>query len=286
MPRLVYINGKLVAKEKAAISVFDHGLLYGDGVFEGIRVYGRKVFRLEQHLRRLYAGARVIRLDIPMGMAEMGQAVQETVAANSDLADAYIRLVVTRGPGTLGLDPYKCSEPRVIIIVDTIVMYGAERYEKGLEVIIARTLRTPPESLNPRVKSLNYLNNILAKIECHDAGVPEAIMLNHAGQVAEASGDNVFIVRGEAVQTPPLEAGCLEGITRQEVLDICRVLGKRAEEANLRPEDLFGADECFLTGTAAEVIAVTHINGKAVADGRPGRLTRAIREEYLRRTRE
>ena len=284
MKRLVYVSGRLVPKEEACVSVYDHGLLYGDGVFEGIRVYGGQAFRLEKHVRRLFDSARSIRLAIPMTAAEMSQAITDTVAANSDLRDGYIRVLVTRGVGNLGLNPNHCGRPAVIIIVDTVALYPPELYEKGLAVITAATMRNHPNALSPRIKSMNYLNNILAKIEGLEAGVPEVVMLNHLGMVAECSGDNIFIVRDGQVRTPSLNAGALEGITREEVLDICRVQGRVALECDVTRHDLYIADECFLTGTAAEVIAVTHVDGRMVGDGAVGPVTKAIQAEFRRRT--
>ncbi len=284
MGRMVYVNGNLVPNDEAKISVFDHGLLYGDGVFEGIRVYAGKVFRLEKHIRRLYEGARAIRLGIPLSDDEMTRAVLDAVAANPELRDAYIRLLVTRGVGTLGLNPLLCKGPQVIIIVDTIALYPEELYEQGLEVITAKTRRMHPAALNPGVKSLNYLNNILAKLEGIDAGAPETLMLNQDGHVAEATGDNLFIVRDGVVQTPLVSDGILVGVTRAEVLDICRVQDRRTEEVSITPDDLYGADECFLTGTAAEVIPVVRVDGKSIGDGRPGPVTREVLGEFRRRT--
>ena len=284
MSRLIYINGELLPKDQAKISVFDHGLLYGDGVFEGIRTYGGRVFRLEKHLRRLYAGAEAIRLTIPLSQAQMAHAVTETVAANGDLSNGYIRLVVTRGVGTLGLNPMLCGSPQVIIIVDTITLYPKELYENGLKLITATTVRNHPKALNPFVKSLNYLNNILAKLEGIDAGVPEALMLNHEGYVAEATGDNVFIVHNGVVQTPPVSAGILEGITRGEVIDICREQGREVQEVATRLKDMLVADECFLTGTAAEVVPVVSVDGRAIGDGKPGPVTLDILGAFHRRT--
>lgn len=280
MARLVYLNDQLVAKEDAKISVLDHGLLYGDGVFEGIRVYAREAFRLQKHLERLYAGAQAIRLTIPLGLQEMAEAVRKTIAANSDLVDGYIRLVVTRGVGNLGLNPLICKPAQVIIIYDTIALYPRELYENGLSIITAKTVRNHPLSLPPKVKSLNYLNNILAKIEGLDAGVIETLMLNHRGEVTEATGDNIFIVRGGTVQTPALECGFLEGVTRDEVIDICRARGRKVEEIILLPADLLAADECFLTGTAAEVIPVVKIDGNTVGNGRPGPVTAEILQAF------
>jgi len=282
--RLIYMNGQLVTKENAVVSVFDHGLLYGDGVFEGIRVYAREAFRLEKHLERLYAGAEIIRLAIPLTIQQMTAAVRQTIDANPDLADGYIRLVVTRGVGGLGLNPMICKQPQVIIIYDTITLYPRELYENGLHIITAKTVHNHPQAIPPKVKSLNYLNNIMAKIEGLDAGVLETLMLNYRGEVAEATGDNIFIVRGGAVQTPALECGFLEGITRAEVFDICREKGLQVEELVLWPKDLLAADECFLTGTAAEVIPVVKIDGHTIGSGKPGPVTRAILDVFHART--
>jgi len=285
MGRLVYLNGALVPRDEAKISVFDHGLLYGDGVFEGIRVYGGRVFRLDEHLKRLYEGARAIRLTVPLDQEAMAQAIWDTVAANSHLTDGYIRLVVTRGVGTLGLGPTLCKQGQVIIIYDTIALYPEELYEKGLELVTAKTVRNHPDALDPHVKNLNYLNNILAKIEGLDAGVVEALMLNYRGDVAEATGDNVFIVRGGVVQTPSLDSGILEGITRDEVIRLCRDKGREVQEIRITVDDLLAADECFLTGTAAEVIPVVKLDGHTIGDGKPGPVTREILADYRRLTR-
>jgi branched-chain amino acid aminotransferase len=282
--RLIYMNGQLVTKENAVLSVFDHGLLYGDGVFEGIRVYAREVFRLEKHLERLYSGAEMIRLAIPLTIQQMAAAVRQTIDANPDLIDGYIRLVITRGVGGLGLNPMICRQPQVIIIYDTITLYPRELYENGLYIITAKTVHNHPQAIPSKVKSLNYLNNILAKIEGLDAGVVEALMLNYRGEVAEATGDNIFIVRGGTVQTPALECGFLEGITRAEVIDICREKGIRVEQIVLWPKDLLAADECFLTGTAAEVIPVVKIDGHTIGSGKPGSVTRAILDAFHART--
>ena len=285
MGRLVYLNGALVPRDEAKISVFDHGLLYGDGVFEGIRVYGGRVFRLDEHLKRLYEGARAIRLTVPLDQEAMAQAIWDTVAANSHLTDGYIRLVVTRGVGTLGLGPTLCKQGQVIIIYDTIALYPEELYEKGLELVTAKTVRNHPDALDPHVKNLNYLNNILAKIEGLDAGVVEALMLNYRGDVAEATGDNVFIVRGGVVQTPSLDSGILEGITRDEVIRLSREKGREVQELRITTDDLLAADECFLTGTAAEVIPVVKLDGHTIGDGKPGPVTREILADYRRLTR-
>jgi branched-chain amino acid aminotransferase len=284
MDRVVYLNGQLVAKSEAKISVFDHGLLYGDGVFEGIRIYEGRAFRLDKHIRRLYHSGQAIRLAIPLAPPEMSRAIAETMAANSDLRNGYIRVAVTRGEGDLGLNPFQCRQPQVIIIADTIALYPEENYEQGLHIITASVIRTPPNSLSPRIKSLNYLNNILAKIEGLDAGVPEAIMLNHQGLVAEATGDNVFIVRGGEVLTPPTADGILEGVTREEVLDICGAQGRPSHEVSITRYDLYTADECFLTGTAAEVVPVTQIDHRIIGDGVIGPVTREFLAEFRQRT--
>ena len=280
----VWLNGELVPCAEAKISVFDHGLLYGDGVFEGIRSYGGKVFRMESHVRRLFDSARGIRLAIPMSQEEIAAAIVATLEANG-LEESYIRVVVTRGVGTLGLDPNRCEKPSVIIITDKIALYPEELYRNGLEVITAATMRNHPNAVNPRLKSLNYLNNILAKIEAIDAGTLEAVMLNHLGYVAECTGDNLFIVRDGVLFTPPSSAGILEGVTRNEILSIARAFRIEVREENLTRHDIYVADECFLTGTAAEVIPVVVIDKRTIGDGKPGPLTRRLAEEYHRRTR-
>ena len=246
----IYISGKFYDKQDAKISVYDHGFLYGDGVFEGMRSYGGKVFRLPQHLERLWASAKAIWLTIPMTQEAMAQAVYDTLAING-IRDGYIRLVVTRGAGALGLDPNKCSDPQVVIIADHIQLYPRELYEKGLEIITASTIRNHSAALSPRIKSLNYLNNILAKIEGLQAGCVEALMLNAKGEVAECTGDNIFIVRKGTLMTPPIDAGILEGITRDAVIELAQAAGLPVQQIPLTRHDLFIADECFLTGTAA-----------------------------------
>jgi len=281
----VWLNGKLVDRDQAVISVFDHGLLYGDGVFEGIRSYNGKVFRLDKHVRRLFDSARGLRLEIPLPPEGVAAAVIETLKANA-MADAYIRLVVTRGEGTLGLDPNRCPKPGMFVITDRIALYPQELYENGLDIITASTMRNHPNALNPRLKSLNYLNNILAKIEAIDAGVLEAVLLNHLGYVAECTGDNIFIVRDALVFTPPISAGVLEGITRDEIIDIARKAGMQVREENLTRQDLYVADECFLTGTAAEVVPVVRIDNRTIGTGKPGPVTKRLLEEFHRRTRE
>jgi branched-chain amino acid aminotransferase len=275
----VSINGKLFDQSEAKVSVYDHGLLYGDGVFEGIRIYAGKVFRLREHVERLYESARHIHLEIPLSREALTQAVLDTVRAN-DKQEGYIRLLVTRGAGTLGLDPRKTSDPQVIVIVDDISLYPAELYEKGLEIVTAATIRNHPNALNPRIKSLNYLNNILAKIEGARAGCPEALMLNHKGEVAECTGDNVFVVKRGLLRTPPPDAGILEGVTRNAVIELACAAGIPFQEATLTRHDIYAADECFLTGTAAEVIAVVKCDDRVIGTGKPGPITRQLRERF------
>lgn len=279
MSRQVYINGQLVPAEQATVSVFDHGLLYGDGVFEGLRSYGGKVFRLAEHVERLYDSARAILLDIPMSREAMAKAINDTVKANG-LDDGYIRAVVTRGAGTLGLDPNRCSNPRVIIIADSIQLYPKEFYENGLELITSSVIRNHPAALSPRIKSLNYLNNILAKIEGLKAGCVEALMLNHKGEVAECTGDNFFLVKHGQLSTPPLDAGILEGVTRNAVLEIAREAGIPTMERPLTKHDVYVADECFLTGTAAEVVPVVKVDDRVIGSGRPGAITKDLTERF------
>ncbi|MCA9111326.1 MAG: branched-chain-amino-acid transaminase [Planctomycetaceae bacterium] len=280
----VYINGRLLPKEQAVVSVFDHGLLYGDGVFEGIRVYGGKVFLLDEHVQRLYESALAIRLVIPMTTAEMTKAVEETVAANG-ITDGYVRLVVTRGAGTLGLDIRRTSDPQVIIIADTITLYPPELYENGLELVTASTIRNHPAALSSRIKSLNYLNNILAKIEGTDQGKVEALMLNHKGEVAECTGDNIFIVKDGVLKTPSPDAGILEGITRNAVIRLAEQDGTTVEQTTLIRHDVYVADECFLTGTAAEVIPVVSVDGRLIGNGKPGPVTKRLLELFQKLTR-
>jgi len=275
----IYISGKLYDKADAKISVYDHGLLYGDGVFEGIRVYGGKVFRLRQHLDRLYESARHIHLEIPLTKEKLADAVTDTVRVNAR-AEGYIRLIVTRGAGYLGLDPRKTTDPQVIIIVDEISLYPRELYENGLNLVTVPTSRNHPNALDPRIKSLNYLNNILAKIEAVQAGCVEALMLNHKGEVAECTGDNIFVVKRGVLQTPPPDAGILEGITRNAVLELARAANIPARETALTRHDVYTADECFLTGTAAEVIPVVKCDGRVIGNGKPGPVTRQLRERF------
>ncbi|MEM9185435.1 MAG: branched-chain-amino-acid transaminase [Planctomycetota bacterium] len=280
MPKQVFVNGQLVPAEQASVSVFDHGLLYGDGVFEGLRIYSGKVFRLGQHLERLYDSAKAIWLEVPMTVEAMTQAVVDTVAAN-DLIDGYIRLIVTRGAGTLGLDPRKCSDPQVIIIADTIALYPPEYYEHGLEIITSSVIRNHPAALSPRIKSLNYLNNILAKIEGIQAGCIEALMLNHKGEVAECTGDNLFLVSKGRLLTPPLDAGILAGVTREAVMELAVDAGIETREAPLTKHDIYIADEVFLTGSAAEVVPVVKVDSRVIGDGKPGPTTNLLKQRFV-----
>lgn len=280
MAQKIWLDGKLVDREDAKISVFDHGLLYGDGVFEGIRVYSGRVFELDAHIERLYESARAIRLAISMGSDDLSAAVTETVAAN-DIADGYIRLLVTRGEGNLGLNPFVCKKSGIIIIADSIQLYPEELYETGMKVTSASTVRNHPLAIPPQAKTLNYLNNILAKIEALDSGVPEVIMYNHEGYVAEASGDNVLIVKNNVICAPPAEAGALPGITRSIVIKLARQENIQVVEKNLTRFDLYVADEFFLTGTAAEIIGIVEIDKRVIGDGRPGPITRMLRDKFF-----
>jgi branched-chain amino acid aminotransferase len=277
----VYINGKFYPKPDAKISVYDHGLLYGDGVFEGLRIYSGKIFKLKEHVDRLFESARAIRLEIPLSHDEMMKAIQATVDLNQK-RDGYIRPIVTRGAGYLGLDPRKCGEPQVIVIVDDISMYPDEMYEHGMEIVTVATIRNHPNALNPRIKSLNYLNNILAKIEGQLAGCAEALMLNHKGEIAECSGDNVFLVRHGKLLTPSIESGILEGITRNTVIDLAKAAKIPVIEQPLTRHDLYVSDECFLTGSAAEIIPVTKCDARVIGTGKPGPVTKQLREAFTR----
>jgi branched-chain amino acid aminotransferase len=277
----IWLDDKLVDEADAKISVFDRGLLYGDGVFEGIRVYSSKIFELKAHIKRLYESAKAIRLEIPMGRDELIKAVEKTVEANG-VIDGYIRLVVTRGTGNLGLNPFVCESARVFIIADNIQLYPEELYEKGMKVISATTVRNHPLAIPPQVKSLNYLNNILAKIEALDVNAAEAVMYNHEGYVAEATGDNVFIVKDGVIYTPPVEAGALGGITRGVVIRLAGAAKLKVVEKNLTRFDLYVCDEFFLTGTAAEVIGVVEIDGRIIGNGRPGPYTRLLRKNFFK----
>ncbi|MSU35531.1 MAG: branched-chain-amino-acid transaminase [Pedosphaera sp.] len=275
----VYIDGQFLAENEAKISVFDHGLLYGDGVFEGIRAYHNRVFKLTEHIERLYWSAKAILLDIPMSRQEMIEATLATCRAN-DLRDGYIRLVVTRGRGTLGLDPRRCPKASVIIIAGQIKLYPSEYYDKGLTIVTVPTTRNLVNSVNPAIKSLNYLNNILAKIEANNAGVEEAIMLNSEGFVAECTGDNIFLVQKGRLMTPPLSAGALYGITRNAVIDCAQELGIASSEPSLTRYDVYNADEMFLTGTAAELIPVVKVDGRVIGTGTPGPLTAKLNARF------
>jgi branched-chain amino acid aminotransferase len=277
----VWIDGNLYEKDQAKISVYDHGLLYGDGVFEGLRVYQGRIFECEKHLDRLMDSARAIRLTPPLGRTELKSAMREVLDANG-VTDCYMRLIFTRGVGYLGLNPNRCSAPSTIIIADHIDMYPREMYEKGMSIITATVIRNHPNSCSPRIKSLNYLNNILAKIEAADAGVPEAVMLNHEGNVSECSADNIFIVRGGQLQTPGTADGILEGVTRGTILNLAKKMGIDAVEKTLQRYDLYVAEECFLTGTAAEVVPVTRIDGRPIGAGVPGPLTGKLTEAFSR----
>jgi branched-chain amino acid aminotransferase len=281
----IYIDGKFYSEANAKISVFDHGLLYGDGIFEGIRFYNGRVFRLEEHLHRLWDSARSICLEIPMTMREMTEAVLETIRQNH-LRDGYIRLLVTRGIGNLGLNPTQCKSPSVIIIAATIALYHEDFYRKGLTIVTCATRRSNPAALNPAVKSLNYLNNVMARVEANLAGADEALMLNDAGNVAECTADNVFIVKHGQIFTPPVAAGALRGITRSVVFEIAAELGVKARENDITRHDVFVADECFLTGTAAEIVPVVKADGRSIGNGKPGPITARIIARFRQVTRE
>ena len=275
----VYINGKLFDKADAKISVYDHCLLYGDGVFEGIRVYEGKVFRLKEHVERLYESAKAIKLEIPISKEEMIEAILSTVKANNK-QNGYIRPVVTRGAGSLGIDPRKTSDPQIIIIVDDISMYPQEMYEHGMELATVSTIRNHPNALNPRIKSCNYLNNILAKMEGAQAGCVEALMLNHKGELAECSGDNIFLLKRGVLKTPSTDSGILDGVTRNAIIELAKAAGIPVQELALTRHDVYAADECFLTGTGAEIIPVVKCDGRILGNGKPGPITRQLRERY------
>ena len=275
----VFIDGKLSSERDAKISVFDHGLLYGDGIFEGIRAYNGRVFKLQEHIDRLFYSAKAILLTMPMSHAALMKATVETIRANK-LRDCYVRLIVTRGIGTLGLNPRSCKKPSVIIIAGKIQVYPAEMYAVGMNIVTVPTTRNLHSALNPAIKSLNYLNNILAKIEANNAGVEEAVMLNSDGFVAECTADNLFIVKEGKLLTPPLSAGALYGITRQTVIELAEQAGISVGEPNLTRYDLFNADECFLTGTGAEIMPVVKIDGRVIGTGKPGPLTQKLVTEY------
>ena len=281
----IYLDGKFVPESEAKVSVFDHGLLYGDGIFEGIRFYNGRVFRLDEHLDRLWDSARSICLEIPISRAEMTEALLETIRRN-DLREGYIRQIVTRGVGNLGLNPTQCKRPSIIIIATTISLYPKEVCEKGLTVVTCATRRTGAAALNPAVKSLNYLNNVMARIEANLAGADEALMLNEAGNVAECTADNVFIIKRGQIFTPPISAGALRGITRSVAFDIAAELGIKITETDVTRHDVFTADECFLTGTAAEVIPVVKADGRMIGSGKPGSITLRMIGRFREMTRE
>ena len=275
----IFIDGKFYDESRAKVSVFDHGLLYGDGVFEGIRAYHGRVFKLKEHIDRLFYSAKAILLEIPMTHAALMKATVDTCRKNK-LQDCYIRLLVTRGIGTLGLNPRNCKNPSVIIIAGKIQVYPVEMYQRGMDIVTVPTVRNLHSAVNPAIKSLNYLNNILAKIEANNAGVEEAVMLNAEGFVAEGTADNIFVVKNGALYTPPLSAGALYGITRHTVIELAEAAGLNVTEPNLTRYDLFNADECFLTGTGAELIPVVKIDGRVIGSGQPGPITRKLVEDY------
>ena len=276
----IYINGEYFDKENAKISVFDHGLLYGNGVFEGLRAYNGKVFKLEEHIERLWDSAKSIALEIPITKKAMVDAINQTLKLN-DIKEGYVRLIVTRGGGgTLGLNPFECTNPQVIIIAAQLALYPKELYEVGLDIVTASTMRMPPAALNPRIKSLNYLNSIMAKVEGLRAGCEEALLLNHKGEVAECTGDNIFILRNNELLTPPTDAGILEGVTRNVVIALAKKLSIVVKEIALTRHDVYVAQECFLTGSAAELIPVVSIDSRKIGDGKPGPVTKKLLEAF------
>ncbi len=275
----IWLDGTLVDEENAKLSVTDHATLYGDGVFEGIRIYDRKIFQCQAHLDRLFASAEFLRLKIPYTRAELTQAMNDCIKANG-LTDGYIRLVVTRGAGKLGLNPFNCPKPAVFVVADQIELFSPEFYQTGMPVIIAKTVRISPNMLNPKVKSLNYLNNTLAKIESLDAGVSEALMTNVDGNITEGTGDNIFIVKNGVIFTPPADAGILLGVTRGVTMHLARKLNLEVREENFTPQELLAADECFLTGTAAEIIAVTKVNDQPLGTGQVGPFTKQLQDAF------
>jgi len=281
----IYIDGEFFPEAEAKISVFDHGLLYGDGIFEGIRFYNGRVFRLEEHLERLWDSARSICLEIPIDRKEMTEALLETIRQNG-LREGYIRLIVTRGVGNLGLNPVQCKRPSIIIIATTIALYSKEVCETGLTVVTCATRRTGAATLNPAVKSLNYLNNVMARIEANLAGADEALMLNEAGNVAECTADNVFIIKHGRIFTPPISAGALRGITRSVAFEIAEELDFEIKETDITRHDVFVSDECFLTGTAAELIPVIKADGRIIGSGKPGPITKKMLSRFRELTRE
>lgn len=284
MSRNIWLDGKIVDESDAKISVFDHGLLYGDGIFEGIRFYNGRVFRLTEHIERLYLSAKALLLKMPWTLEEVCEATLQTIRANN-LNDGYIRLVVTRGIGDLGLNPYLCPNPSMFIIASGITLYPAELYENGLEVVTCSTRRPTPASLSPQVKSLNYLNNVMAKVEALKAGAKEGLMLNEQGYVAECTGDNVFVVKKGEVITPPVSDGSLDGITRQVIFELCSELGISIREMSMARYDIYTADESFLTGTAAETIPMVKLDERAIGDGKPGPISLRLIEAYRQKVR-
>jgi branched-chain amino acid aminotransferase len=277
--QFIYLNGKFVSKEDAKISVYDHGFLYGDGIFEGIRIYNGNIFKCKEHLDRLYDSAKSIMLEIPLTYAEMQQALIEAVNKNG-LRNGYIRLVVSRGDGNLGLDPRRCPRANIIIIVEQLAIYTEDDYRNGLKIVSVSTRRNVPDALNPKIKSLNYLNNILVKIQANLAGVGEALMLNAQGYVAEGSGDNIFIIKNGVLTTPPSYVGALEGITRAAIIELCHKLGYKIKEEPFALHDVYVADEVFLTGTAAEVIAVREVDARIIGGGQAGPITMHLLAEF------
>ncbi|RCX19883.1 branched-chain amino acid aminotransferase [Fontibacillus phaseoli] len=275
----IYLDGQFVTKENAKVSVFDHGFLYGDGIFEGIRIYNGNIFKCKEHLDRLYDSAKSIMLNIPLTYQEMEEALVETLRRN-ELRDGYIRLVVSRGPGNLGLDPNRCPKASVVIIVEQLAIYSEEAYKTGLKTVSVSTKRNLPDALNPKIKSLNYLNNILVKIQSNLSGAGEAIMLNAQGYVTEGSGDNIFIIKNGMITTPPCYLGALDGITRQAIIAICSNKGYKIKEEPFTLHDVYVADEVFLTGTAAEVIAVREVDGRIIGEGHAGPVTLKLLEEF------
>jgi branched-chain amino acid aminotransferase len=279
MAQVIYLNGNYVSKEDATVSVYDHGFLYGDGIFEGIRLYNGNIFKCKEHLDRLYDSAKSIMLNIPISQAEMEQVLVETIRKN-ELANGYIRLVVSRGPGDLGLDPRRSPKANIIIIVEQLSIYPEEAYINGLKTVSVSTRRNVPDALNPKIKSLNYLNNILVKIQANLAGVGEAIMLNSQGYVAEGSSDNIFIIKRGIVYTPPCYCGALEGITRAAIMEICEKVGYKVKEEPFTLHDVYVADEVFFTGTAAEVIAVREVDARTIGEGKAGPITTHLLKEF------
>ncbi|WP_232695586.1 branched-chain-amino-acid transaminase [Brevibacillus daliensis] len=279
--QLIYLNGEFVEKKDAKVSVYDHGFLYGDGIFEGIRVYNGNVFRLREHIERLYESALSIMLEIGMPIEEMMDAVVETIRRNK-LKDAYIRLVISRGDGDLGLDPRTCKKPNIVIIVEQLRLFPQEVYDTGMEIVTVPTRRNKPDALNPKIKSLNYLNNVMVRMEATMAGVSEAMMLNSEGYVTEGSGDNIFLVKKGVIYTPPTYLGALDGITRQTIIDIAKRLNFEVVETPFTRHDVYIADEVFLTGTAAEVISVVQVDGRTIKDGKPGPVNKQLLEEFRR----